>query len=246
MFTRRTLHLPIKSLKSANARIAPSDPISDDEYRVLVINGSGEMAKEISLQLTLGIPGCSIMYAPSIQLARLILARRVVNLIVSSTVLPDGGLVKLKAMLESLPSQSASRSADIVLVGEAPPELLSDFGASSSGVSVVQQASSTNHPAKDALTTLQGHVLVRRSQPKRETVENAKKSTMNLRALSADIRNDLNNPLQEIVAMAFIARSTQHIDGTTAHKALEAIDIAAKNMASIVRSLEDKIVEAVS
>ena len=57
--------------------------------------------------------------------------------------------------------------------------------------------------------------------------------------LGADIRNDLNNPLQEIVAMVFVAKASGQSE--TADKALEAISNAAQNMAVVVSTLEDKI-----
>jgi len=59
-------------------------------------------------------------------------------------------------------------------------------------------------------------------------------------SLGADIRNDLNNPLQEIVAMAFVATSSDGLS-PIAEEALSAIQRAATNMSSVVNSLEDKI-----
>ena len=60
-----------------------------------------------------------------------------------------------------------------------------------------------------------------------------------IKNLGADIRNDLNNPLQEIVAMVFVAKATE--ESATTNNALEAIDKAAQNLASVVKGLEDKI-----
>jgi signal transduction histidine kinase len=54
------------------------------------------------------------------------------------------------------------------------------------------------------------------------------------------LRNDLNNPLQEIVAMAFVATSSEGLS-PVAEEALSAIQRAATNMATVVNSLEDKI-----
>lgn len=65
-----------------------------------------------------------------------------------------------------------------------------------------------------------------------------------LKELGADIRNDLNNPLQEIVAMVFVAQATGAASESTT-QALEAINKAATNMATVVRGLEEKIVQAV-
>jgi signal transduction histidine kinase len=66
-----------------------------------------------------------------------------------------------------------------------------------------------------------------------------------LALLGADIRNDLNNPLQEIVAMAFVATSSSQLSAT-AEEALGAIQRAATSMASVINSLEDKIRTAVT
>ena len=61
-----------------------------------------------------------------------------------------------------------------------------------------------------------------------------------IRSLGADLRNDLNNPLQEIVAMVFVAQAGGEAAATT-RQALAAIDGAAKNLAKVVGGLEEKI-----
>jgi signal transduction histidine kinase len=68
--------------------------------------------------------------------------------------------------------------------------------------------------------------------------------TQTISNLGADIRNDLNNPLQEIVALAFVAHSSQGLS-PSAEQALSAIQAAASNMATVVNKLEDKIRGAV-
>ena len=65
-----------------------------------------------------------------------------------------------------------------------------------------------------------------------------------IRSLGADLRNDLNNPLQEIVAMVFVAQASGAVSESTG-QALEAIDRAAKNMAQVVSRLEQKMLEVV-
>ena len=61
-----------------------------------------------------------------------------------------------------------------------------------------------------------------------------------VRNLGADLRNDLNNRLQEIVAMVFVAQASKS-SPTTNDEVLAAIDRAAKNLASVVQSIESKI-----
>jgi hypothetical protein len=61
----------------------------------------------------------------------------------------------------------------------------------------------------------------------------------------ANLRNDLTNPRQEIVAMAFVAHTSQGLS-PMAEEALSAIQRAAGNMADVVSRLEDKIRVVVS
>jgi signal transduction histidine kinase len=61
-----------------------------------------------------------------------------------------------------------------------------------------------------------------------------------LSELGADIRNDLNNPLQEIVAMAFVAQAAGELS-PVAEQALDAIENAAMNLSQVVNALEGKI-----
>lgn len=187
------------------------------DHSVLVINASHEMAKEITLQLTLKLPGCSITYAPTLELARFVLTRKKIDLIVSSPVLPDGSILKLREIL----SEHAS-PPDLVVVGNINvhnAETLSQMGYEYVKFKKLSAAT-----------------------PKREElfpIIHKRRVDESIKTLGADIRNDLNNPLQEIVAMVFVAKATGESSTTT--QALEAIDKAAQNLASIVRGLEDKI-----
>jgi hypothetical protein len=86
---------------------------------------------------------------------------------------------------------------------------------------------------------------LRRSQiPKASVASKPPPLEENLKSLGADLRNDLNNPLQEIVAMVFVAKagggSSQGIQ-----QALDAIDKAAGNMTKLVKGLEEKIRKAI-
>ena len=191
----------------------PAERLAPECY-VLVVNSSQEMAKEITLQLSLSIPGCSIIYAPSVQLASIILRRRMVDLIVSSPLLPDGPVSNLRAALEEL---------------ETPPDLI-----------VVGDSNSHYY---ELLKHSRYHYVTQRKVrdgiKKSPILEEGRLFDKAVKDLGADIRNDLNNPLQEIVAMVFIARDGRANSNTK--QALDAIDTAAKNMASIVNSLEEKI-----
>lgn len=180
---------------------------------VLVINASQQTAQEITLELSRTLPGCSILFAPTLQLALWILKRRSIDIILSSAVLPDGPLSRLHESLELM---------------SPPPELviLSDL--------TTTRAELGSHPGYRfvELRRVESH-----SSYSPKLVES---DETQISSLGADLRNDLNNPLQEIVAMAFVATSSEGLS-PIAEEALSAIQRAATNMSSVVNSLEDKI-----
>ena len=201
------------------SKLAPS--VTNEEFAVLVINSSHDMAKEITLQLTLGIPGCSIMYAPTIELAKWILKRRKIRLVVSSPVLFDGGINRLKDTLEDLDAPP-----EVVVVGNMninSAELFSKSRYEFSSYRRIGANRSESAPVKPE--------------------QRPRKLETTIKLLGADIRNDLNNPLQEIVAMVFVAQNSAQSAQT--EQALTAIDTAAKNMSNVVNALEEKIRGAV-
>jgi hypothetical protein len=179
---------------------------------VLVINASQDMAQEITVELSRTLPGCSILFAPTLSLALWMLKRRSIDIILSSATLPDGPLTKLHESLELL---------------SPPPELviLSDLSATRSDLH--------SHPGYR-------FVELRRVPTQRSYTSTPNNPTTQIASLGADLRNDLNNPLQEIVAMAFVATASEGLS-PIAEEALSAIQRAATNMAAVVDSLEDKI-----
>ena len=201
----------------AKSTSVPELPIGvlPDGATVLVINASQNMAQEITIELSRTLPGCSILFAPTLHLALWILKRRSIDIILSSATLPDGPLSKLHQTLELM---------------SPPPELviLSDLTTSRSEMG--------SHPGYR-------FVELRRVQS-RQPYAPTQEPRGAIASLGADIRNDLNNPLQEIVAMAFVAHASQGLS-STAEQALAAIQRAAANMASVVNTLEDKIRSAV-
>lgn len=187
-----------------------TNPITNDqESSVLVVNSSHEMAKEITLQLTLKMPLCSIMYAPSVALAKLLLRRRRIDLVISDTVLPDGNIEKIKPELENLDPRP-----EILVVGKFDRNAFKELG----------------------------YLASRNTGLSQNTEQVSNGVSRAVKALGADIRNDLNNPLQEIVAMIFVAQaSTSNSISPVAEQALQAINQAATKMAGVVSGLEDKI-----
>ncbi len=202
-------------------------PESDEEHVVLVINSSQEMAKEITLQLTIAIPACSIMYAPTIELAKWILSRRTIDLVVSSAILPDGNISRLKDLFATMKS-----APDVVVVGDLSSKNTEIFRNSGYEFSEIRRLGAPTGP------------VINRIHPKPTVNREGTALNRSIKTLGADLRNDLNNPLQEIVAMVFVAQASGAASPTTG-QALEAIDRAAKNMADVVKGLEEKISKVV-
>jgi hypothetical protein len=196
--------------------LANGESPSQSGATVLVINASQDMAQEITFELSKTLPGCSILFAPTLSLALWMLKRRSIDIILSSSILPDGPLSKLHESLEAL---------------SPPPELviLSDLSTTRSDLG--------SHPGYR-------FVELRRVPSSKRYAPSTEPAPTHISALGADIRNDLNNPLQEIVAMAFVATASDGLS-PIAEEALSAIQRAANNMASVVNSLEDKIRQVV-
>lgn len=199
-------------LASLQLPIEPTEPSQFSDFSVLVINSSLEMAKEITMQLTLDMPGCSLMYAPTISLAQLILKKRAIDLVVSSQILPDGHINKLRDSLQCMQKPPA-----VVVVGAPHMRSADILGDSSYQFAKSRCITSPNAAAE----------IVELPSDK-------------IASLGADLRNDLNNPLQEIVAMVFVAQNNKGT-ATATDSALLSIEKAAKNMSNIVNQLEDKI-----
>ncbi|MFM1847111.1 MAG: hypothetical protein RL417_585 [Pseudomonadota bacterium] len=219
-FKRRSMQLGSEG--DLTPQPAPPTALPSEDCTVLVVNASHQMAKEITMELALQIPGCSIVYSPSIEIAKLMLSRRRINLVVSSPILPDGSVEKLRGVLEKL-----ENAPDVVVVGAMSArnaELFTEGGYEFSSMRRIGRPSEASGP-----------VINRRGQPPIDRT---------IKDLGADIRNDLNNPLQEIVAMVFVAQAGHTVSPAT-EQALKAIDQAAKNMAKVVNRLEDKIRDAV-
>jgi hypothetical protein len=197
--------------------LPPARPIvpGAEGCTVLVINASQSMAHEITLELSRTLPGSTILFAPTLSLALWILKRRRINLILSSAILPDGALATLHQFIELM---------------SPPPELvvISDLHSS--------RAELGSHP---------GYRFVELRRVSTRQGEESQVIQSRISELGANLRNDLNNPLQEIVAMAFVAHTSQGLS-PMAEEALSAIQRAAGNMADVVNRLEDKIRVVVS
>ena len=234
-FLLRVPEAPEQAADTAEPAVQPAaalketkTPVNDKDFRVLVINSSHEMAKEITMQLNLNLPGCSITYAPSIELAAWILSRRQVDLVISSPILPDGSISRLHDVLKK-----CKTPPDVMVVGSArtnSPEVL--------GISGYRFA------ACRQIGGQAGFPRIVRSRNEAARPEQSNDLSRSIKNLGADLRNDLNNPLQEIVAMVFVAKAGNATSESTA-QALAAIDSAARNMAKVVKGIEDKIREAV-
>lgn len=239
--TRRVIRLSATP-HTADNNTSPSALEQTLPINVLVVNSSLEMAKEITLQLGLELPGCSLVYAPSIEIARWILPRRSFDLVISDAVLTDGGVGKLAATLERL-----NPRPDLVVVGKVHRDTaaqLEGIQYRCSRTRAIAESNCLNRQAAPA------QVLPRiiRSSVEREQSLNRTLGQVNYQPkvseLGADIRNDLNNPLQEIVAMVFVAQQAgadvAPPSPATLH-ALQVIENTARNMAKVVNGIEEKI-----
>lgn len=201
-----TTSISESSIKSNRASASKNRPT------VLVVNASHTMAETVTLELTETIPDCTILFAPTVQIALWIVGKRQIDVIISSATLPDGTASQIHSSLSNVPS---------------PPELL-----------ILSELSTT----RDVISSHPGYrfIELRRVTQSSSVGLPIARNKNALALLGADIRNDLNNPLQEIVAMAFVATSSSELS-STAEEALSAIQRAATSMASIINSLEDKI-----
>ena len=183
-------------------------PVDDQTPKILILNGSAEMAKIVTAELQRSVPDAKLMYAPSLAIAEWLIKSRRFHLIVSDTLLPDGNISRLNpvfATLEHLP--------DLIVLGEL------EF--------------------KGKQKLLDKTYSLRKISP----VKHDERSK--LAEVGADLRNDLNNPLQQIVAMAFVARNAQGGSDLTS-EALSAIEVAAQSMAGVVWGIEEKLLQALS
>jgi hypothetical protein len=204
--------LSSQATDTTSTSLSPQPRKTNSGPTVLVVNASHTMAEKLTLELTETLPGCTILFAPTVEIGLWIVKRRKVDVILSSATLPDGPASQIHAALSHVSS---------------PPELLilSELGATREVIS--------EHPGYRFME------LRRVTQTSSVGLEQ-KQSTSAISLLGADLRNDLNNPLQEIVAMAFVATSNSELS-STAEEALGAIQRAATSMASVIDTLEDKI-----
>ena len=210
---------PARNQTATASNLTEHSPLSNQNNgpTVLVVNASHTMAETVTLELTETLPDCTILFAPTAQIALWIVHKRRIDLIITSAELPDGTASQIHASLSNL---------------ESPPELL-----------ILSELSTT----RDIINAHPGYRFIelrRVTQTSSVGLQPARNKNA-LALLGADIRNDLNNPLQEIVAMAFVATSSSQLS-TTAEEALGAIQRAATSMASVINSLEDKIRTAVT
>ncbi|MCI5066356.1 hypothetical protein MRY87_11590 [bacterium] len=223
----------------------PARP-AEQEQQVLVINGSGEMAGAITRQLRAALPNASIMYAPTIELAGWILRTRQIDLIISSDLLPDGGTHKLHRVIEQLRTPP-----DLLIVGRSVRRSVQELrkvGYQMVSRTTLLPPSKREEPPRSSRSLLpRAETVQPPAQPPRREEKLPEPSSFSSRvsSLGADLRNDLNNPLQEIVTMAFVARQSQ-AQQELSHDALQAIERAAKQLAGTVSGLEDRIRAAVA
>ena len=216
MFNRRRLELRIPEPRS-EARATQKHP----SRRVLVINASEPMARAMTVEIERRLPGCEFTYAPTLATARIVLNRHAFSLIVSDAVLPDGRITALRDTFSKL-----TTLPDVIVVGQLPLRHAAHFEESGYHCTCLQRLAEFL-PNEDERTMLDTEL-----------------DGDQIAELGASLRNDLNNPLQEIVAMVFVAKMAAQSSPST-DKALSAIARAAQGMATVVNGIEEKIRTAV-
>ena len=174
------------------------------------------MANEITGRLAEQVDECSIVYAPTLELARLMLRKRKIDLIVSSPVLPDGHITRLQSTLEGL-----SDPPDVLIFADAAKKSIGLFEMPGYNFLSIREVQSATDGDAEVLPV--------------DTM------ATQVSELGAEVRDALNNPLQEIVALVYVARSAP--GSTITDRALTAIESAAKGMANVVWGLEDRLYE---
>ncbi len=172
--------------------------------QILIINSSEEIAACMTEELEREFGLSTILYAPTLTLARWLLKKRRFDLVVTSPMLPDGSVASLRSSLHSF-----DNPPDLLVVGE--------------------HEKYTRDILKNSVYQLRASKSMQ--QQSRD---------QSIKSLGADLRNDFNNPLQEIVAMVFVAKVTDCLPAQSI-QALNAIERAAKNMSDLVWKIEEKI-----
>ncbi len=191
--------------------------LSSTISNALIVNASDKMASEITNELKLSLPNCNIAYTPSIFLAKAILKKKQFEIIIASPILPDGCITKLNESLNNLDYRP-----NIVVIGNLTIRLKNEISSCFVNKSCEYKSTKTT--------------------PYQSTKSKIDQKHERIKKLGSDIRNDLNNPLQEIVTMLFIAQTITSSDQNDGIKsALSAIERAANNMAQVVSELEGKI-----
>jgi len=204
-------------------QIPSQQSLENQKQVVLIINGSAEMAGAITRELLYSLPDASIMYSPTLDLASWILKSRTINLIISSEILPDGGPQKIQSIL-----QNQANPPDLLIVGRSVGRSITHL--SNAGYHLIKRRNLSRSTSERVFTPRDLHAP-------RPTLPNIKSQVS---TLGADLRNDLNNPLQEIVTMAFVARQSDN-QRELSDNALEAIERAARQLAGTVEGIEERI-----
>lgn len=217
-FKRRSFILAPTSVVAMSGHNNDGESNEAEFPTVLIVNSSFDMAREITGELLRRIPTANLLYAPTLELAKFMLKKRRISLLVSNAVLPDGSVLLLQKTLEEI---------------ESPPDVIVVGSLSAANKEILRRVG-YKHVASKTLALANAE-----SEESQPTIVRDP-----IRRLGEDLRNDLNNPLQAIVAMLFVARSSSE-SGSVATEAFDAMDRAAKGMADVVRGLEDKIRSAV-
>lgn len=198
------------------------------------------MAGHISERLRTTLPNHQILYSPSLKLADWMLKRKKIDLIISSEVLPDGGIDSLQEIIRRY-----THKPDLVVVGKGLPRSIYSLKKAGYDLVSCKRVVAENPIKHEILSTPKDSLQEKQSAQERadlsqKTLIGRGALATKITTLGADLRNDLNNPLQEIVTLAFAVKQSSSEDQVT-QQAIEAIEEAAKQMAGTVQKIEDRV-----
>jgi hypothetical protein len=193
------------------------NPNKSSNRTVLVLNNDARIAEAVTVQLLRLDPQISIIYAPTLTSAKVFLKGCPVSLIITEETLPDGSAYLLRSTLEE-----SGQEPQLIILSQAhnfsglPFEAVSPYrfarvqliGSTHSYNRGLTEASSNQCPTKTHISALK-------------------------RQIRAELKDSVNNPLQEILAMVYVARNCSETNALL-NEALKAIETAAEKIASEV------------
>jgi hypothetical protein len=216
----RRLHVVQATRLQTNRRLdadqLPTTSVSARSSKILVVNGDSVLASQVMVQLKQLGSSVIPLFVPSLKAAQLMLRRSSFDLIIGSAMLPDGPLTGLEQ--------------DLQKVKNPPPVIVVDTIEEAAEVPLDQEYRFAK--LRHIKRSLYQHDI----EISQSLLTHDRYIDSVLHEVSTDLRDKLNNPLQEIVAMVYVARNAPS-ETALVHSALQAIERAAQEMNGAVHSV---------